>query len=91
MNVQHYFYNNKYDYNFDLADYFRQFATEDQYTRFSSQLGRAVPFKATTKEFIGLKIERYSGLSCYIPDSRYVRLNDYYKQLAWNQKVVVVE
>lgn len=91
MKVQHYFYNSHYDYNFDLADYFRQFATEDQYNRFCTQLERAVPYKATTNEFLGLKIEHYSGLSCYIPDSRYVNLNDYYKQLAWNQKVVVVE
>lgn len=93
MSVQHYFYNNQYDYNFDLADYFHQFATEAQYSRFSAQLDLTVPFKKTTKEFIGLKIDenKYSGLSCYIPDPRYVNLNDYYKQLAWNQKVVVVE
>ena len=91
MSVQHYFYNNKYDYNFDLADFFKRFASESQYSRFSAQLDKAVPYKATTKEFIGLKIDTYSGLSCYIPDSRYVALNDYYRQLAWNQKVLVVE
>ena len=91
MSVQHYFWKSSKDYFFDLADYFSRFATEDQMTTLTAQLDKTVIFKATTAEFIGLKIETFSGLSCYIPDSRFVNLNAYYKQLAWNQKVHIVE
>ena len=93
MSVQHYFWKSTKDYFFDLADYFSRFATEDQIASFTTQLDKTVIFKAATAEFIGLKIDpdRFSGLSCYIPDPKYVNLNAYYKQLAWNQKVRIVE
>ncbi|MBR5034397.1 MAG: hypothetical protein IKX71_03745 [Bacteroidales bacterium] len=93
MSVQHYFWKSDKDYFFDLADYFSRFATEEQMESFSAQLDKTVIFKAATAEFIGLKInpDTFSGLSCYIPDPRYVNLNAYYKQLAWNQKVNIVQ
>ena len=91
LNVQHYFYRSSKDYFFDLAHYFEQFATSVQYEQFKAQMDKAVPFKATTAEFIGLKIEHFSGVSCYIPNPNYPNLNAYYKQLAWNQKIKVVE
>ena len=91
MSVQHYFWKSNKDYFFDLTDYFSRFTTEDQMASFTTQMDKTVIFKAATAEFIGLKIEKFSGLSCYIPDSRYVNLNAYYKQLAWNQKVHIVE
>ena len=93
MSVQHYFWKSTKDYFFDLADYYSRFATEDQIASFTTQLDKTVIFKAATAEFIGLKIDpdRFSGLSCYIPDPKYVSLNAYYKQLAWNQKVHIVE
>jgi hypothetical protein len=93
MSVQHYFWKSNKDYFFDLTDYFSSFATEEQMTSFKAQMDKTVIFKAATAEFIGLKIdpEKFSGLSCYIPDSRYVNLNAFYKQLAWNQKVNIVQ
>ena len=91
MQVQHYFYKSSKDYFFDLTHWIEQFATEEQFARFQSQMDRAVPYKASTAEFIGLKIKHFSGLSCYIPNPNYPNLNAYYKQLAWNQATKVVE
>ena len=89
--VQRYFYNAGKDYFFDLAHYFELFATEEQYTRFSAQLNLAVPYKASTEKFLGLTMEHYCGLSCYIPSGSYPKLNAYYTQLDWNQKVKIIE
>ena len=93
MSVQRYFYKASKDYFFDLSDYFKQFATETQYSLFETQLKNAVPFCAATDEFIGLKIdkEHFCGVSCYIPNPDYPNLNAYYKQLAWNQKIQLVK
>ena len=91
LNVQHYYYNSRKDYFFDLGHYFELFASEEQYERFSAQLDKAVPFKASTKQFLGINIEHYSGLSCYVPSASYPILNAYYKQLAWNQRVKILE
>jgi len=91
LGVQHYFYRSSKDYFFDLTHWIEQFATEEQFALFQAQMDKAVPFKAATAEFIGLKIDHFSGLSCYIPSSSYPNLNAYYKQLAWNQATKVVE
>ena len=91
MSIQHYFYNTSKDYFFDLAHYFESFSTKEQFDAFSAQLGNAVPFKKATEQFLGLRINRFSGLSIYIPDSRYTNLNAYYGALDWNQKVRVIE
>lgn len=91
LSVQPYFYKSSKDYFFDLAHYFEQFATTDQFAEFNAQMDKAVPFKKTTEKFIGLKINHYSGLSIYIPDPRYVNLNEYYRALDWNNKVNIIE
>ena len=91
LSVQHYYYNAGKDYFFDLGHYYEMFADNAQYARLSTQLDKTVPFKATTDRFIGISIDHYSGLSCYIPRADYPVLNSYYKQLAWNQRVKVIE
>lgn len=91
LEVQHYFYKSNKDYFFDLAHYFEKFSPEDSFSEFSAQLSKAVPYKNTTERFLGVKMEHYSGVSCYIPNPSYPKLNAYYKQLAWNQKVKVIE
>ena len=64
---------------------------ESSFTEFTTQLNLAVPYKNTTAKFLGVDMLHYSGLSCYIPSTKYPKLNAYYKQLAWNQKVKVIE
>ena len=89
--VQHYFYKASKDFFFDFSHYFEQFAPESSFTEFTTQLNLAVPYKNTTAKFLGVDMLHYSGLSCYIPSTKYPKLNAYYKQLAWNQKVKVIE
>lgn len=91
LGVQHYFYNSRKDYFFDLAHYFEQFASASRYAQLAEQLDKAVPYKNSTEEFLGLAIEHYSGLSSYIPNPSYPTLNAYYKSLEWNKKVKVIE
>ena len=45
--------------------------------------------KATFNVFNGVEIltDRYSGLSCYIPQSRWQTMNNYYSTLDWAQTV----
>ena len=89
--VQHYFYRDSKDFFFDLGHYFEQFTSEERLAEFHEQLDKAVPYKNSTDQFLGIKIEHYSGVSCYIPTPKYPMLNAYYKQLAWNQRVKVIE
>ena len=79
------------DYFFDLAHYFEQFCTEEQYAQFSAALDQATVYKNSTEEFLRLKIEHYCGLSTYIPKASYKNLNAYYKTLAWNQKINILQ
>jgi len=91
MSVQRYFYNSSKDYFFDLSHYFEQFASTDSFASFSSLLTRAIPCAYTTEKFLGLPMEHFCGVSCYIPSPKYPKLNAYYKQLAWNQAVKIIE
>ncbi len=91
--VQKYFYSaiSDKDYFYDLAHYFKQFCTEAQYAEFSRELEDMTVYKNCTEKFLGLKLENYCGLSTYIPKDAYVNLNNYYKTLAWNQKIKLLE
>ena len=89
--VQHYFYKAGKDFFFDFSHYFEQFSPANSFAEFTTQLHLAVPYKNSTARFLGVDMIHYSGLSCYIPSDKYPKLNAYYKQLAWNQKVKVLE
>ena len=79
---------------YDCADYVRQLATDAQYAAFQSCLDRAVVYKATTPKSAYayaygtyLPINRFSGLSIYVPQAELAELNSWYQQLAWYQAV----
>ena len=79
---------------YDCADYVRQLATDAQYAAFQSCLDRAVVYKATTPKSayayaLGTKlpINRFSGLSIYVPQAELEELNSWYQQLDWYQAV----
>ena len=77
---------------YDCADYVRQLATDAQYAAFQSCLDRAVVYKATTPKSAYaygtyLPINRFSGLSIYVPQAELAGLNSWYQQLAWYQAV----
>ena len=79
---------------YDCADYVRQLATDAQYAEFQSCLDRAVIYKATTPKSAYayangtyLPINRFSGLSIYVPQAELAELNNWYQQLEWYQAV----
>ena len=79
---------------YDCADYVRQLATDSQYAEFQSCLDRAVIYKATTPKSAYayaygtyLPINRFSGLSIYVPQAELAELNNWYQQLEWYQAV----
>ena len=72
---------------YDCADYVRQLATDAQYEEFQSCLDRAVIYKATTPKSAYayangtyLPINRFSGLSIYVPQAELAELNSWYQQ-----------
>ena len=79
---------------YDCADYVRQLATDAQYAEFQSCMDRAVIYKATTPKSAYayafgtyLPINRFSGLSIYVPQAALAELNSWYQQLDWYQAV----
>lgn len=79
---------------YDCADYVRQLATDTQYEEFQACMDRAVIYKATTPKSAYayafgtyLPINRFSGLSIYVPQAALAELNSWYQQLDWYQAV----
>ena len=81
--LQIYYRYNKHWY-YDFEDIVSRIATPEQYAEFKTALNRVVVYKAATDIFLNIDIERYSGLSTYLPRARYKILNDFYKTLKWN-------
>ncbi len=88
--VQRYFRSNQHWF-YDLDDFIRQICLnedgteDDAYAKFRTAMGKAVVFKDTTPVFLEISINRYSGLSTYIPRATCPTLNSYYKNLEWNK------
>ena len=74
---------------YDLCDYINVMGIEEDKAAFREQLARTVIYKVATPTFNSVEIPtgRYSGLSCYIPQSRWQTMNNYYSTLDWAQTV----
>ena len=74
---------------YDLGDYVNVMGNEDGKAAFEEQLARTVVYKVATPKMFGEEVpsDRYSGLSCYIPQSRWQDMNDFYSTLEWAQTV----
>ena len=81
--LQVYFRFDKHWY-YDFEDIVSRIATPAQYAEFKTALNGAIVYKATTEIFLNISIERYSGLSTYLPRPQYKNLNNFYKTLKWN-------
>lgn len=88
--VQRYFRYN-YHWFFDLGDIVEQVATPSEFDAFQNAMDKLVIYKAATPEFMGIVINKYSGLSSYLPKPEYVNLNAFYRDLAWNRATEYVE
>ena len=92
-NVQRYFYGSSpLRFFYDLGDLAAQLgASPAELAQLNAALAAAVPFHAETPTFFDLRLERCQGLSVYIPEANRPQLNAYYRQLAWNKAVRLVE
>ena len=69
---------------------------ERMYKVFRDALDEAVVYKDNTDEFVlggysQFSIKKFSGLSTYIPNPENPILDEYYRTLAWNKAVMMVE
>ena len=78
---------NTYHALYDLDDFIGRLATEPQYTNFKKVLDEVVIYKQTTPMATYAKgsiyINRYSGLSIYVPQAGLEQLNEWYKGMDW--------
>lgn len=78
---------------YDFDDFIKYLANDEQYERFTACMDKAVVSKYTTPSsyYAALggarKIERFSGLSVFVPQPSLTKLSDWYKQLAWYKAV----
>lgn len=68
---------------YDLGDYINTYGDESQQSAYKQQLEKTVVFKAATPTFFGQTIptDKFSGLSVYIPQTRWDDMNQIYYQL----------
>jgi hypothetical protein len=73
---------------FDLGDVIQQCSTEAKYETFKEKLDKTVLYKAATSQFVDLNIDpdHFSGLSCYVPLSKWKNNSEYtyYFTLDWS-------
>lgn len=74
---------------YDLGDYINTYGDESQQSAYKQQLEKTVVFKAATPTFLGQTIptDKFSGLSVYIPQTRWDDMNQIYYQLEWARTV----
>lgn len=81
---------------YDFDDYVSRLATEEQYNAFKRSMEKAVIYKATTPKAVYaypypygsyLPVNKYSGLSIYVPQEALPKLNEWYKDLEWYKDV----
>lgn len=77
--VQHFDRNIGYHLFYDASGYIRLIGTPAEADAFDEALGRAVVFKVSTPEFLpdddGFTIRQHSGMTLYIPSSKFPWLN----------------
>lgn len=92
--VQKYFYSesNPKHWFYDIEDIALNIGADaTEMNTLRADLDAAVLYKASTPTFFDLKIERYSGISMYLPVSSWTTLNNYYRSLQWNTAVHLVK
>ncbi len=90
--VQRYDRNGKRLY-FDLVDCYRQGMSAAEADRLQEAMDEAVSYKIATRQFMpsygGFGIDTHSGLTIYVPQNEYPKLNEAYKQLRWYKEVLI--
>lgn len=72
---------------FDFMDYMQCIASAEQYVELESIMDRVVIWKAATETFMegynGFAIKKHSGMTTYIEQECFGKLNEAYKQTSW--------
>ncbi len=72
---------------FDLGDYTQRIAGDGDYRKFESVLNRTVLLGLSTDQIFGqLDIDRFSGLSVFIPNKQHENLYPFYQTLRWHDE-----
>lgn len=99
MQILEYLTKNSPHMLYDFDDFIKYLANDEQYERFTTSMEKVVVSKyATPYSYYGelgkynpsngpRKIERFSGLSVFVPQPSLTKLSDWYKQLAWYKAV----
>lgn len=89
--VQGFFRYNKHWF-YDLEDILKNAgASEDDLARLSGAIDKCIVYKAATPYFINFRIDRFCGLSMYLPCDGSEFLDNYYKSLSWNEATGLVQ
>lgn len=76
---------------FDMEEYIENIATPDEFEEFTGQLSKAVIWKEASPTFMigagGFPIKRHCGLTIYIPQALFPKLNEAYKHTAWSKRI----
>ena len=78
-------------WSYDLDDIISRVAGSSEYSAFQSALSTCTVYKAATPTFLSIDINKYSGFGVYLPYPEYEKLNAFYRTLAWNKAVGLVE
>lgn len=90
--VQAYFYNASTHFFFDLKDIYEQAgASAEELAALDAALAQTVLYHAETDKFFNLELNRVCGLSMYLPYAEKGTLNTFYKSLAWNQAIGLIQ
>lgn len=72
---------------FDFTDYYRRIVAPDAAVELNELLKSIIIYQAATPTFIpsqrGFEITKHSGITTYIPQQRFTKLNAIYHALAW--------
>src|SRR5690606_36609316 len=72
---------------FDFADYYGRKTNDEGRAQLEALLNTVVVYKAATPSFIpgqlGFQISNHSGITTYIPQDRFPKLNERYYELTW--------
>lgn len=91
------YYTGSHEWFFDMRDIIAKAgAPESELVELDRAIDGCIIFKDYTPEFgkgtqYYIRIDRYSGLSMYLPMTKYPQLNTYYGKLDWNKAVGLVK
>lgn len=71
---------------FDFEDFLANNYPDTAVVEVKQQLNNAVLYKEHTEAFLTInQIHKFCGLSCYIPQVEFEKLNNYYQKLSWSK------